>query len=207
QLRLFLRHDHRARYVSALVYLPRDRYTTAACLRLEQIPRDAFDANRIEYTTLVSDSVLARLHFVVRRADLAPLAEADHAELERRVADAIPRWRRDLTDALTIETGDEEAARLLRVYGEAFPRAYQEDYPADVAVADLLRLDAFQPYDAPAVALYVPAGVASDQRRLKLFCAEPVSLSTVSPILQGMGVEVIDERPDALTSPEGSRRG
>ena len=38
QLRLFLRHDHRARYVSALVYLPRDRYTTAGCLRLEQIP-------------------------------------------------------------------------------------------------------------------------------------------------------------------------
>jgi glutamate dehydrogenase len=32
QLRLFLRHDHRARYVSALVYLPRERYTTAACL-------------------------------------------------------------------------------------------------------------------------------------------------------------------------------
>ena len=206
QLRLFLRHDHRARYVSALVYLPRDRYTTAACLRLEQILRDAFDANRIEYTTLVSDSVLARLHFVVRRADAAPLAEADHAELERRLADAIRSWSDDLTDALTIETGDEEAARLLRVYGDAFPQAYQEDYPADVAVADLLRLDALQPDDDHAVNLYIPADVASDQRRLKLFCAEPVSLSTVSPILQGMGVEVIDERPYELTPAEGARR-
>jgi glutamate dehydrogenase len=206
QLRLFLRHDHRARYVSALVYLPRERYTTAACLRLEQILRDTFDANRVEYTTLVSDSVLARLHFVVRRSDAAPLAETDHAELERRLADAIRSWSDDLTDTLTIEMGDEEAARLLRVYGEAFPQAYQEDYPADVAVADLLRIDALQPDDDHAVNLYVPAGVASDQRRLKLFCAEPVSLSTVSPILQGLGVEVIDERPYELTPAEGARR-
>src|SRR5215218_514737 len=107
---------------------------------------------------------------------------------------------------VTIEMGDEEAARLLRVYGEAFPQAYQEDYPADVAVADLLRIDALQPDDDHAVNLYVPAGVASDQRRLKLFCAEPVSLSTVSPILQGMGVEVIDERPYELTPADSARR-
>jgi glutamate dehydrogenase len=206
QLRLFLRHDHRARYVSALVYLPRDRYTTAACLRLEQILRNAFNADRVEYTTLVSDSVLARVHFVVRRADAAPLTEADDAELERRLAAAIRSWRDDLADTLKIKTGDEEAARLLRVYGEAFPQAYQEDHPADVGVADLLRLDALQPDNDHAVSLYAPADAASDQRRLKLFSTEPVSLSTVSPILQGMGVEVIDERPYGLTLADGARR-
>ena len=102
--------------------------------------------------------------------------------------------------------GDEEAARLLRVYGDAFPQAYQEDYPADIAVADLLRLDALQPDNDHAVSLYVLADVASDQRRLKLFSTEAVSLSTVSPILQGMGVEVIDERPYELTPAEGARR-
>jgi glutamate dehydrogenase len=206
QLRLFLRHDHRARYVSALVYLPRDRYITAACLRLEQILRDAFDADRVEYTTLVSDSVLARLHFVVRRADAAPVAGADHADLERRLAAAIRSWSDDLADTLKIKTGDEEAARLLRVYGEAFPQAYQEDHPAAVGVADLLRLDALQPDNDHAVSLYGPADAASDQRRLKLFSTEPVSLSTASPILQGMGVEVIDERPYGLILGDGARR-
>jgi glutamate dehydrogenase len=206
QLRLFLRNDHLARYVSALVYLPRDRYTTAACLRLEQILRDAFDADRVEYTTLVSDSVLARLHFVVRRSDVAPLAESDHAELERQLEGAIHSWSDDLADTLRTELGDEEAARLLRVYGEAFPQAYQEDHAANVAVADLLRLDALQPGENHAVSLYVPAGVASNQRRLKLFSTEPVSLSTASPILQGLGVEVIDERPYGLTLAEAVRR-
>jgi glutamate dehydrogenase len=206
RLRLFLRHDHRARYVSALVYLPRDRYTTAASLRCEQIFRDAFAADRVEYTTLVSDSALARLHFVVRRADAAPLPEADHGELERRLADAIRSWSDDLAETLRTEVGNEEATRLLRVYGEAFPQAYQEDHAADVAVADLLRLDRLQPDEAHAVSLYAPAGVASDQRRLKLFSTESVSLSTASPILEDMGVEVIDERPYGLTLTEGARR-
>jgi hypothetical protein len=50
-------------------------------------------------------------------------------------------------NTLTSEMGDEEATRLLRVYGDAFPQAYQEDYPADIAVADLLRLDALQRLD------------------------------------------------------------
>ena len=54
--------------------------------------------------------------------------------------------------------------------------------------------DPLQPDDAHAVSLYAPAGGAPNQRRLKLFSTEPVSLSTASPILQGMGVEVIDER-------------
>jgi glutamate dehydrogenase len=206
QLRLFLRHDHRARYVSALVYLPRDRYNTAGRLRLEQILRDAFDADRVEYTTLISDAVLARLHFVVRRADAAPLPETDHEELERRLADAIRSWSDHLADTLKIKTGDEEAARLLGIYGEAFPQAYQEDHPADVGVADLLRLDALRPDNDHAVSLYAPADAASDQRQLKLFSTEPVSLSTASPILQGMGVEVIDERPYALTLAGGARR-
>jgi glutamate dehydrogenase len=206
RLRLFLRHDHRARYVSALVYLPRDRYTTAACLRMEQILRNAFDADRVEYTTLVSDWVLARLHFVIRRVDAAPLAEADHAELERRLADAIRSWGDDLAERLRSEMGEGEAARLLRAYGQAFPQAYQEDHPADIGVADLLRLDALQPDNAHAVSLYTPADVVADQRRLKLFSAEPVSLSTASPILQGLGVEVTDERPYGLTLADGARR-
>ena len=206
QLRLFLRHDHRARYVSALVYLPRDRFTTTARLRLEQILRNAFDADRVEYTTLVSDWVLARLHFVIRRADAAPLAEADHADLERRLADAIRSWGDNLADRLRSEVGEEEAARLLHAYGQAFPQAYQEDHPADIGVADLLRLDTLQPGNTHAVSLYAPADVVPDQRRLKLFSVEPVSLSTASPILQGLGVEVTDERPYGLTLADGSRR-
>ena len=38
RLRLFLRQDEYGRYFSALVYLPRDRYTTAVRLRLQRHP-------------------------------------------------------------------------------------------------------------------------------------------------------------------------
>ena len=87
--------------------------------------------------------------------------------------------------------GNEEATRLLRVYGEAFPHAYQEDHAADVAVADLLRRSPAAGRRARRKPL-CSSRWRADQRRLKLFSTEPVSLST-APILQGMGVEVIDE--------------
>ena len=62
---LFLRHDEYGRFVSCLIYIPRDRYTTAVRLRMEAILRGAFHGASVDYTTRVSESVLARLHFVV----------------------------------------------------------------------------------------------------------------------------------------------
>ena len=66
--RLFLRKDEFGRFMSCLVYIPRDRYNTAVRLRMEQILRTAFEGASVDYTTRVSESALARLHFVVRVA-------------------------------------------------------------------------------------------------------------------------------------------
>src|SRR5690606_14947822 len=59
--RIFLRTDEFGRFVSALVYLPRDRYNTTVRLRVEALLREAFDAERVEHTTRVDDSPLAQL--------------------------------------------------------------------------------------------------------------------------------------------------
>ncbi len=77
QLRLFLRRDDYGRFMSCLVYLPRDRYTTQVRQEMERILLKAFDGQSIDYTALVSDSVLARLHFVVR-------VDRDQADPRRR---------------------------------------------------------------------------------------------------------------------------
>ena len=205
QLRLFLRRDDYARYVSALVYLPRDRYTTEVRLRIEQTLREAFDADSIDYSTRISESVLARLHFVVRCSTEAAVLDVDPADLERRLAEGIRSWGDDFSEALVTQAGEEEAARLLRVYDGALPEAYKEDFPARVAVADLRRIDALDPTGALAMNLYTPYDAGPGERRLKLFRSGPVSLSVVLPMLQRMGVEVTDERPYVLTRADGAR--
>lgn len=66
QVRLFVRRDAYGRYVSCLVYLPRDRYTTAVRNKMETILMQSLGGGSVDYTARVNESVLARLHFVVR---------------------------------------------------------------------------------------------------------------------------------------------
>ncbi len=203
QLRLFLRRDDYGRFMSCLVYLPRDRYTTEVRRRMEQILRDAFAGDSIDYTARVSESVLARLHFVVRVARGRRLAEVDAAELERRLGEATRSWNDDFAEALVNAVGEEGAARLARDYTGAFPEAYKEDFPARTAVADLRRVDALDEAGGIAMSLYEPYGGDPGHRRFKIFRDRAMSLSDVLPVLQNMGVEVVDERPYQLVRGDG----
>ncbi|MDP9397566.1 MAG: NAD-glutamate dehydrogenase [Actinomycetota bacterium] len=209
QVRVFLRRDEYDRFVSCLVYLPRDRYITKVRLRMEAILRAAFAAENVDYSTLVSESVLARLHFVVRVPPGEEIRDVDTAALEADLAEATRSWLDDLADALVAQLGEEEAARLLRLYPDAFPEAYKEDFHPRAAVADLRRIDALEPdsdqrVEAPAMSLYAPSGAVPGERRFKLFRRAPVSLAQVLPILQRLGVEVLDERPYELVRADGA---
>ena len=196
QLRLFLRRDDYGRFMSCMVYLPRDRYTTQVRQAMEDILLDAFRGTSVDYTALVSESVLARLHFVVRTDPGSKVAEVDPGEVEARLVAATRSWDDDFFDALLDSCGEEQAARLADAYGEAFPEAYKEDLPATAAVEDLHRLEKLTSDGDIDLSLYVPESAGPGERRLKLFhVGTPVSLSVVLPRLQRMGVEVIDERP------------
>lgn len=125
QVRIFLRRDDFGRFMSCMVYLPRDRYSTAVRNAIESILLQAFNGTSVDYTARVSESVLARLHFVVRveRGSVVPDIDAD--ELEQRIAEATRAWTDDLGDALVEACGEEEGARLSKEYLEAFPEVVQ----------------------------------------------------------------------------------
>ncbi|WP_067488482.1 NAD-glutamate dehydrogenase [Actinomadura hibisca] len=196
QLKLFLRKDAYGRFMSCMVYLPRDRYTTKIRLRIQEILRSAFDGVSVDYSANVTESVLARLHVVVRTERGRPIPDVDVDELEARLAAATRDWADDLADAITEQCGEERSGELARRFGDAFPEGYKADFPARTAVADLRRLDALTATDDTSINLYEPYGAEPGERRLKIYrLGEPISLSRVLPLLQNMGVEVIDERP------------
>ena len=133
--KLFLREDDFGRFVSCLVYIPRDRYNTTVRLRIEKILREAFHGVSVEDTTRVSDSALARLHYVIRVASGEGVPEVDAAALEQEIVDATRTWDEDFAEAVRVAHGEEVGAKLLSRYGRAFPEAYKEDFAPRVAVA------------------------------------------------------------------------
>jgi glutamate dehydrogenase len=205
--RLFMRIDDYGRYVSCLVFLPRDRYTTSIRQRMQEILKETFSATVVDYSARVSESVLARLHFVVRLPAGAEPPDVDRDELERRLVDATRTWDEDLADALRAELGEEEAARLERAWGHGFPEAYKEDFAARVAVADLRRLEdlAAEPGEPLGMNLYEPVGADEHERGFKLYRRVPLSLTDVLPYLRNLGAEVVDERPYELHRADGER--
>jgi glutamate dehydrogenase len=201
--RLFVRRDDYGRYMSCLVYLPRDRYTTQVRLRMESILREAFDGVSVDYTTRVSESVLARLHFVVRVASGETIPDVDVDELEASLVAATRTWDEDLAEALREELGEEQGAHLAALYGRGFPEAYKEDFAPRVAVSDVQHLKALAD-DELQMNLYHAPGHAADERRFKLYRTSPLSLTAVLPVFSHLGVEVVDERPYELDVADGS---
>ncbi|RFC73978.1 NAD-glutamate dehydrogenase [Streptomyces sp. AcE210] len=203
RLRLYLRQDEYGRYYSALVYLPRDRYTTGVRLRIIDILKEELNGTSVDFTAWNTESILSRLHFVIRvepGTELPTLTEADTERIEARLVDAARSWADGFGEALNAECGEERAAELARRYSGAFPEGYKADHSPRAAVADLVHLEALKRGEKDfALSLYEPVGAAPGERRFKIYrTGAPVSLSSVLPVLNRLGVEVIDERPYEL---------
>ena len=195
RVRLFVRRDAFGRFLSCLVYLPRERFHTENRRRIEEILQAAFDGVSVDYTSRVSESVLARFHFVIY-TKRGRVPDYDAAEIEARLAAATRAWTDDLRAALFEQLGEERAARLFTRYGEAFPGAYRDDFPARQAVLDANRIEQLNPAGDLGMSLYLPLEAPSGALRFKLLrSGQPVLLSDVLPLLENLGVRVVDERP------------
>jgi glutamate dehydrogenase len=213
QVRLFVRREPYGRYLSCLVYLPRDRYTTAVRLRMEDLLRTRLGGSSIDYTARVSESVLARLHFVVRMPLGTTLGEVDVHALEQELTLATRSWNDELTDVLAAWSAAIDGATpdQLSTLAAALPEGYKEDFSARQGVQDLAALMALRDDrasgspDQPGAAdksmvMYVPDRTDDGaDLRLKIFRWDtPISLSQILPHLSLLGVDVIDERPYEL---------
>jgi glutamate dehydrogenase len=204
QLRAFVRRDTYGRYVSVLVYLPRDRYSTAVRERFSEILSERLNGEHVEFTARVNESTTARVHFVVHPPKGTQIPDVDVADLERRLTEASRSWRDDFIAAVVNEHGEGEGSQLARAWSNAYPEAYKEDFLPWQGSLDLGRIEAISGGDEGIdLVLFDQDEQAGTYRRgesrLKVFrVGEPLSLSTMLPMLTSMGVEVVDERPYEL---------
>ncbi len=212
QTRLFLRKDVYGRYVSCLVYLPRDRYTTQVRLRAQEILQRAFGASQVDYSVQVGESAVARLHLVVRAERGRQLPDADPAELEGAVAAAVRSWDDVVYDEAIAAFGPQRARKLLNQIGGAIPETYKTDVPPSAAITDFARILElresdrtidFELWESETFVGGVPIEPDDDVPdtvkpvwRLTIYrTAGPITLTDVLPRLQHMGVDVVDEHP------------
>ena len=201
--RLFVRCDTFARFVSCLVYVPREHYNTDQRKRMQAVLMEAFDGASSEFDVQFSESALARIQIIVRTRD-ATIPPFDVAELEQRIVRATRRWEDELQRALIEHCGEERGMALLRRYGSGFPAGYRETYSPRVAVFDIEQMETLVGDGGLAMSLYVPLEAPAGRLNFKLYRAgAPVPLSQSLPMLERMGVRVLDELPTQVERQDG----
>lgn len=204
RVKLILRQDHFGRFMTALLYLPRDRYNTAVRRRVENELLRHVDAESIDFTVRLSDSVLARVFFRMRlRAGAAELALTTD-ELQERLAQVIRSWPEGIAQEASERYSDEHAEHISDRWGEAFPDDYRVLYEVSEALHDAAEFETLeaQPENGPRLYFYSPEDDDPADMRLKLYLTEAKTLTDTLPIIDDFNLSVLDERAYTLTTPD-----
>ncbi len=193
--RLFIVLDPFRRFYTCLVYLPRERYSREVRIAIQGILVEALGGTDVVFETQFSESILARIHYVIR-IPVGAEPRYDIDELESRVVEVATTWQDGLRKALFSQIEEALAARYLRDYAHSFPGGYREDYHPRIAVDDIERIERVRDSGHLTLHLYHPIVESGDQMHVRLYSpARPVPLSEVIPVLENMGLSVFGERP------------
>jgi len=205
RIRLFVRKDTYQRFVSCLVYVPRERFNTELRHAMEEVLMHAFSGLEIGFSTLFSESALARVHFLIR-TDPKKELHYDVKEIESELIEVARSWKDELRTALTEYYGEERGTDLVHKYINAFPASYRDTFTVRTAVYDIEHIEKLSATHTLEMSFYHPIDDVEAPLRFKLFQAnEPIVLSDVLPVLENLGLRVIDEWPQEIIFKDGSR--
>ncbi len=202
--RLFVRKDAYGRFLSCMVYVPRERYNTALRRETQAILANAFNSDvKVEFTTYFSESTLARTHYTVRVTDNN--IEFNVKDIENNLIEAARTWEDKLQSALLESAGEARGNELNRKYCNAFARSYKEEVLPSAAVVDIEKLEMLSDDNKLEMLFYRPQEEASSNIvRLSLFHKdEPIHLSDVMPMLENFGLRVVGETPYSVKTSDG----
>ncbi|NMN99633.1 NAD-glutamate dehydrogenase [Gordonia sp. TBRC 11910] len=199
-VRVFVRADRAGQMVSAMVYLPRERYTTDMRLRVQRIIVDEFSGSDVEYIGLVTRSPLAALQVMIHvraDSDLAEYATGEPAQraLQDRLSDAVRTWD-DRVMELSVDGIDAEP------WLAGLPESYKEQRTPAEAIKDYAHVAGLRPGDI-AVELEDPEKVEGRYTFILYLCGQSASLTDMLPLLGSMGLDVEDEYPYHIVRPDG----
>jgi glutamate dehydrogenase len=198
QTRLFIRRDPFERFVSCLVYLSRDRYNTDLRRRIEVILNSTFAGVSQTYAAQVGDSPLARLHYIIETTP-GKIPNYDAHKIEAQISETARSWRDQLSAELGERFDGERQRALFQCFRDAFPVAYREDFSAQTAAEDVVRIEQAAKGDTIAMNLYRLPEDEDTTVNFKIYRGgAPIPLSDLLPSLENMGLRVISERPHSI---------
>ncbi|TXN84296.1 NAD-glutamate dehydrogenase [Methylobacterium sp. WL8] len=200
RIRVLSRTDRFGRFVSLLVYVPKDRYDSVVRARIGAYLAQEHGGRLSATYPDLPEGPLARIYYVVGFSE-AGAPERDPSALEAGIAALVRTWGDALRAALGDAMGGSEARTLAARYGEGFSAAYRENFSAEVAIGDIAILESLSEERPRAVAIDRRDTDPAAQVRLKVFSrGASLPLSDRVPGLENLGFRVINERTYSVSA-------
>lgn len=203
RIRMFARTDLYHRFISCFVFVPKERYNTELRQAMQAVLESSFHAEEVTWSTWFSESILARIHFIIR-TNPDDDTKWDFKEVEKKLIEIGRSWTDDLEHYLSEAYGEEHANQLFAYYKNAFPGNYCDSFSPRVAVYDIKHVEALSAKTPLIINFYHSMDEKPDSFRLKIYQNDvTISLSDVLPIVEHLGMRAISERPYLLKFESG----
>ncbi len=211
RVRMFVRRDSLNRSVSVLVTVPRDRFNASLRQALQRLFKEAFGGETIDYRLSLGESGDARIHFSVW-TEGGPAVDVDLVSLEAQVLALARNWEDRVVEALVEAVGESEANRLAARWTPSFPDYYKASTSLVLVVGDITSLERLENSEADTVVGIqneVGSGkapsAAEHLTRITVYRASgKLNLSTVMPLMEHLGLIVVEEVPTRLNGEDGT---
>jgi glutamate dehydrogenase len=194
RVRVLPRCDRFDRFVSVLVYVPRERHSSSVRQEIGDYLARVYRGHVSAYSPFFAETPLVRIHFIIGRSE----GETPHptrAELEDAVSNIVLTWTDRLKQSLETQFEPARARALFERFGNAFSHGYREVYAPEEAVADIRVIEGLNPERPFGVDFHGHSIGDPDGIRLKILShGRPIPLSERVPVLENMGFRVVDER-------------
>jgi glutamate dehydrogenase len=195
QVRVFVRQDAFQRFVSAMVYIPREQFSTAVREEVVKVLERAYHGKFSAFYTQITDAPLARVTILLETTP-GDMPETDETTLEQKITELASIWSDALHDSIVQIFGAKEGAGVAQTFANAFPSSYVNTHSALAAAFDIRRIQQCASGDGLALELFRAKGDPTDILHLKCFSLDlNLELSNIIPLLEHMGCTVVDATP------------
>lgn len=199
-VRIFARPDAFERFVSLMIFVPRERFSTDLRHQIESLMEQAFSGSVSTFSTQITEAPLARLHLIIKTTQ-GEIPHVNIASLEAEIARRAYLWSDLLAEELERQHAESKAVSLSRLYADAFPKDYINRYDTAAAVYDIGKLEDARTKGALSLELFRPRSDPGERFvHLKIYSPQvEIALSDILPILENAGFRAIDEHPFRIT--------
>ena len=206
QVKFFARKDKFNRFVSCLIFTPRDRSNSELREKIKEYLAGVYKGEVTDSFVQITDSNLSRLHLIIRTENKIP--KINEGAVEAEIMRMTRNWTDDLACEIKAKFGDEKHVQLFAKYQKAFSVSYSNRFTANRAAIDISRIEGCLEKNSALFDLYKSSdALAENVTELKIYSPEKeIILSKIMPVLESFGFNVIQEHTYTVSVGESNQR-